>query len=141
MGTARTEYLVKLYQDDGLAQEEELVQMEEYYQKKSTEGNSPDFYSKLMSLKAEQEEHLRLVEAVYLRELAASATSSKEPRYYTLSMKVPSPCEPLHEPSAVPSCEEKGSCEGSCEGSDESTFHVKVHVKVHMKVQMKVPFM
>ena len=56
-------------------------------------------------------------------------------------MKVPSPCEPLREPSAVLLCEEKGSCEGSCEGSDESTCHVKDHVKAHMKVQMKAPFM
>ena len=59
-------------------------------------------------------------------------------------MKVPSPCEPFGEPSAVPSCEEKGPSKVSCEHSDENYFHVKVHVKLqmnlflHKKVQLKV---
>ena len=35
-----------------------------------------------------------------------------------MGMKVPSPCEPFDEPSAVPSCEEKGSSEASCEPTD-----------------------
>ena len=43
-------------------------------------------------------------------------------------MKVPSSCEP----SALPSCEEKGSSEASCEASDENCFHVKVHLKLQM---------
>ena len=49
-------------------------------------------------------------------------------------MKVPSPCELFGEPSAVPSCEEKGSSEASCEPSDENYFHVKVHVKLQMSL-------
>ena len=47
-------------------------------------------------------------------------------------MKVPSPCEPFGEPSAVPSCKEKGSKEALYEPSDETNFHMKVHVKVHL---------
>ena len=50
------------------------------------------------------------------------------------SMKGPSPCEPFGEPSAVPSCEEKGSSEISCEPSDKNYFHVKVYVKLHMNL-------
>ena len=45
-----------------------------------------------------------------------------------MKVKVPSPSEP----SAVPSCEEKGSSESSCEPSDKTYFHVKVHVELHM---------
>ena len=44
--------------------------MEAYYrQSRSSPG---DFYSQLVALKAEQEEHLALLEGVYLRELAGS---------------------------------------------------------------------
>ena len=46
----------------------------------------------------------------------------------------PSPCELFGEPSAVPSCEEKGSSEASGEPSDENYFHVKVHVKPQMNL-------
>ena len=35
-------------------------------------------------------------------------------------MKGPSPCEPFGEPSAAPSCEEKGLGEGSAEPSPEN---------------------
>ena len=49
-------------------------------------------------------------------------------------MKVPSPCEHFGEPSAVPSCEEKGSSEASFEPSDETYFHVKVHLKLQMNL-------
>ena len=57
-------------------------------------------------------------------------------------MKGPCPCDPLGEPSAVPSCEEKGSseasCEGSCETSDEPFIHMKVHVTVHLEAHLEV---
>ena len=47
-----------------------MSEMEAYYrQSRSSPG---DFYSQLMALKAEQEEHIALVEGVYLRELAGS---------------------------------------------------------------------
>ena len=47
-----------------------VSEMEAYYrQSRSSPG---DFYSQLMALKAEQEEHIALVEGVYLRELAGS---------------------------------------------------------------------
>ena len=52
----------------------------------------------------------------------------------THDMKVPSPCEPFGEPSAVTSCQEKGSTEASCETSDQNYFLVKVHVKLQMNL-------
>ena len=44
------------------------------------------------------------------------------------------PFGPFGEPSAVPSCEEKGSSEASCEPSDGNYYHLKVHLKLQMNL-------
>ena len=47
-----------------------VSEMEAYY--RQNRASPGDFYSQLMALKAEQEEHIALVEGVYLRELQGS---------------------------------------------------------------------
>ena len=57
--------------------------MEAYYKENRECTNSADFYDKLMQLKAEQEEHIRLVEAVYLRELTGNSPVLSGPQAST----------------------------------------------------------
>ena len=55
-----------------------MAEMQEYYNKKNfAELQHENFYDKLMALKAEQEEHIKLVESVYLKELQNNQSVSK----------------------------------------------------------------
>ena len=55
-----------------------MAEMQEYYNKKNfSELQHENFYDKLMALKAEQEEHIKLVESVYLKELQNNQSVSK----------------------------------------------------------------
>ena len=55
-----------------------MAEMQEYYNKKNMkELQRENFYDKLMALKAEQEEHIKLVESVYFKELRSNQNVSK----------------------------------------------------------------
>ena len=57
----------------------EMDQMKEYFNMKKNlnQLEHENFYEKLMALKAEQEEHIKLVESVYLKELQNNKSSAK----------------------------------------------------------------
>ena len=59
-------------------QDFKMAEMQDYYNKKNIkELQQENFYDKLMALKAEQEEHIKLVESVYFKELQNNQSISK----------------------------------------------------------------